>query len=109
MAFITSQFLKGAPERSRSFYRTQVVLKPRTRFLKEKPDNVTVVIKATRSGGDYQLVLLTAEDLRDVLPTLVESADSPTCQAIAHNILAGFDDPALVKFLAVLLSKRATA
>jgi hypothetical protein len=91
MGFITSQWLKGEPERNRSHFPVEgeVSSRPSVDDWSEL-NKVVFQIKVERSDGDFQAVYLTQDEV----------------DKIALDMLANHTDAGLLQFLTRLLSER---
>ncbi len=110
MGFITNQWLKGYPERNRSFSPVDgAVTGSASDDSWSKARNVVLEIKVRRSGGNYQLVFLTQEEINKLLPIVMPAGDQSVRIQVALSVLSGLSDAELLKAMGSLLAKRAKA
>jgi hypothetical protein len=107
MAFITNQWLKGAPERSRYHFPVAVSLEP---CLADDDwsnrNGVCAGIKATKSNGDYQNLYFQKADLPKLFPSLFEQADTAARIKIAMAALRKLDERSVMTVLSQYFRSR---
>lgn len=106
MGFITNQWLKGEPERDRSY--SPVEGKVSGHSLPWKNHDVVFDIRIERPDGARQIMHLTQGEIDKLLPSVMECGEQSIRLEAALDILADLTDTELLQFLTRLLSKRAS-
>lgn len=109
MGFITNQWLKGDPERSRKHSPIKISFELGSIYdawCRRKEVNGAIL--AMREDGDYQSLYFTELELNQLMPTLARGADINTRQEIAFDTLLCLSDTDLLNFFADVLSRRAS-
>lgn len=105
--YITSQWLRGFPERPRGHYPVKVSIKSLKSTGKwERGHKIVCKIEASKPSGDYQRIYMTQGELHSTLRKFITGSSLQMRINMAKSILKELDDPELFALLGDLFGQR---
>jgi len=106
---MTSQWLKGKPDRNRPHAPLPVAFRAWKGFGEpwDQEHKVIWILEATQDDGTYQQLYITSEDIAAVLPKLTGGASPQTLEDIACVALSHLNDAQFWNVLRHVLARRA--